>query len=169
VGAEQHRTLGAGRVEDGPEVVHASLQRRRLARPIGEPGAAAVEDDDPREHRGLLEEAAHERGLELDFDVPGKAVREQDIARTLADDRARDRYVAVSRVPDAIHVRHTKSLDLTTRQRKRRPHRHRLLPQVSPEYAFVEGELLTAQESVADQVLSRTSRRLQHDVTGSPA
>ena len=47
--ANQHRALDAGRVEHGAQVRRAVLEQRVARAGIGEPGAAAIEDDQPAE------------------------------------------------------------------------------------------------------------------------
>jgi hypothetical protein len=89
---------------------HASLERRRLARAIGQAGAAPVEEDEARERGDPVVEGPLERRLALDLDVAGEAVGEDDVRRPFPLGRVRDREVAALGVPELVARVHGESL-----------------------------------------------------------
>jgi len=120
--AEEDGALDAEVVEHRPDVVHPSLERRRLARPVGEPGATRVEEDEAGERRRPVVEGPLEGRLTLDLDVARVAVREDDVRRTCPVRRIGDRHVAALCVVELVANVH---------DQKSRPSRRQLQPRRS--------------------------------------
>ena len=95
---EQRGALGAGGVHHGADVVHALLERRRSGDRVGEPGAALVEQDQPRERGELVEEPGDARVGPLQVQVRDEARHEHEVERPVADDLISDVDVAALRV-----------------------------------------------------------------------
>jgi hypothetical protein len=100
--AQQRRPLAADRVDRRSHVVHPRLDRE-TARPVGEPDAAQVHDDQPPS----FSEAAAEPGEpgELPERVEVRVKRKQhEVARPVADDLVRDGDVAAAGVADVRNL-----------------------------------------------------------------
>ena len=84
---EQRGPLRAGRVHHGPHVVHPLLEDRQLVHrhPIGEPGAALVEKDQPQERREPAEKGGLERVLPGQLEMSDPAGNEDEVDRPVAD------------------------------------------------------------------------------------
>lgn len=119
-GPEQDRPIRLRCVEHGTQVVHAGLQRRRLAQAIREPRPPLVEDDEPQEARQPVVECPWVRRLPLDLDVADRAVHEDQIVRAIPVDGIRDRHVPALRVLELVTIKHPESVDPIDRQRKKR-------------------------------------------------
>src|SRR5207244_5983102 len=87
-------------IQDGPQVIHPRLERRRLAHPVGEAGASPVEQDQAAEFAEALVKLHRVWILELAVEVPGEAVDVDEIDRPDAEHRVRDRDVAARGVTD---------------------------------------------------------------------
>jgi hypothetical protein len=115
--AEQHRALRSGGVENGAHVVHPSFQRCRLARSVGQTGAAAVEEDEAREGRDPVVKRPLKRCLALDLDVACEAVGKDDVGRPFPIGRIRDREVAALRVPKLVPWIHATQIPRSGKRR----------------------------------------------------
>jgi hypothetical protein len=82
--AEHGGALAAGGVHDGAHVVHALLERRDAPEPVGEPGAALVEQDEPAEAREPGQEMRQRRIVPGEVDVRDEPRHEDEIERPLA-------------------------------------------------------------------------------------
>ncbi len=111
--AEQHGAFRADGVEHGPDVVHLRLERQGT-RPVGEPHATLVEEDQAREGREPLEEAAHERMLPGVEDVSEEG-GEDEIDRSVAEHLVGDRHVAAARVANLRDRRHDSRFSCKTK------------------------------------------------------
>jgi hypothetical protein len=118
-GSEQDCPLRTDGVEHRAQVVHPNLEGGRLPQTIGEPGPAAVEDDEPGESREEFKECCLKRNLVLDLDVAGEPVDEDEVRRSLARDRIGDCDVAALGVLDAVTVGHDRSVRSGFPNRKR--------------------------------------------------
>ena len=101
---EQRGSLGAGSVHDGPDVVHAELERGRLGRggPVGEPAAPPVEHDEPGEAGEAPQEVAEIGHLPDALEVRDPAGRVDEVEWALAGRLVRDvQAVDGLRVADA--------------------------------------------------------------------
>jgi hypothetical protein len=92
--------VGPDCVHHRPHVVHPRLERRDVARAIGEAGSAPVELDHPRESPQPLEERLSLRLLRRHLQVADEAVHEHEVDQAVADDAIGNRDVAALRVPD---------------------------------------------------------------------
>lgn len=95
---EEGRTLRAGRIHHGTNVVHARLEARRAADRIGHPGAPLVEADQPRERPEIVQELGEARQLPLQLHVRDEARYEDEVHRPFARDLVGDVHVAAQRV-----------------------------------------------------------------------
>jgi hypothetical protein len=95
---QQGGPLGAGGIHDGPNVVHALLERRRLRHRIRQPGPAPVEGDHSRELREALEHARPRLRLPYELDVVDEASDDDQVEVALAEHLVGDVDVAASGV-----------------------------------------------------------------------
>src|SRR5207253_7793007 len=89
---EERDPFRADGLHHGPEVVRQILEWRKVLRreAVGQPGAAPVDEDQPRERRELLEEAGIRKELPLPEEVRRVAGEIEQVDRTVADDLVRD-------------------------------------------------------------------------------
>ena len=93
--------LGTDGVEDGKDVVHPLLERRRGRRavPIRKPAATAVEEDQAGELRESPEERRERRLLPEHLDVGSQPVGPHQVDRSVPHDLVGDVHLARSGVP----------------------------------------------------------------------
>ena len=96
--AEERGSLGAHGIHHGPHVIHPLLERRDAANAIGEPRAALVEPDEPRERAQALEEAGRPRMLPLIFQVRHEAGDDDEVERPASRHLVGDVQTAALRV-----------------------------------------------------------------------
>jgi hypothetical protein len=85
VGAEQRRPLGADGVQDQAEVVHVLLEGLAAGAAVGQAGAEAVQQDEPREGGQLAQEPGHRRLLPLQPQMGGIARHEDQVQLAVAE------------------------------------------------------------------------------------
>src|SRR5262249_9414560 len=104
------RTLCADRIEDGDQIVHEVLQRRKLEPRVTVRAAlpAAIDDDQACERRELAEKRSIGRALEQHFEIADDGDIDE-VDRPGADDRVADCDVAVPCERD-IHRCHGRSI-----------------------------------------------------------
>ena len=95
---EHGRAFAAGGVEHRQRVLRLLLDGVVVEHALGQPGAAAVEQDQPPERGEPLEEAAVGRRLPEVLDLRDPAGQEQQVEAAVADDLVGDRRVAAARV-----------------------------------------------------------------------
>ncbi len=96
---EERRAFAARGVEHRERVVrHPARASVGCKRAVGEPGAAAVEQDQAVEDGQPLEEAAHRRRLPELLDLGDPAGQEQQVERALAGHLVGDARVAAARI-----------------------------------------------------------------------
>ena len=117
--AHQRGPLRPDRVHDRADVVHPLLQDRQLVHghPVGEPGAALVEDDQPCERREPPAKGRLERIVPGELDVRGPARHEHEVDGPVADHLVGDVDVAALGVPglrrhcvSVLHARRPRQL-----------------------------------------------------------
>ena len=96
--AQQHGALRAGGVQHRPRIVHAVVERAD-ARSLGEAHPPLVEQDQPRERRELLAEAAVGRVLPELLEMGEGAPEPDDVRRPLAEHLVGDLDPAAVGVP----------------------------------------------------------------------
>ena len=96
----ERRPLGADGVHHGPHVVHPLLERRQSLdrHRIGQPGAALVEEDQPRERREPLGGTARTPARPRSARCARPSPDEHQVDRSVADDLVGDVDVAAPRV-----------------------------------------------------------------------
>jgi hypothetical protein len=67
--AHHDGALGAGSVENGPDVVRSLIEGRDALHPVGQARSALVEDDQAAERRETVEVPSQERLLPTELDV----------------------------------------------------------------------------------------------------
>jgi hypothetical protein len=97
----QRRALAADGVEHGGEVLDLVLELERAGERVGQPGPAAVDQDQPRELRLALEQPREGRLLPQVLDVRDDAGDEDEVERPVAEHLVRDRRVAPAGVSRA--------------------------------------------------------------------
>ena len=97
-GAEHRRALAASRVHDGAHMVHALLEGRACAGPVGEAGAALVEDDHSAERPEARQEMRHRRMIPVEVDVGDEAGHVDEVERTLPEHLVGNSDLAALRV-----------------------------------------------------------------------
>src|SRR6202035_62979 len=95
---EQRGAFAAGRVEHGDGILRLLLERIGLEHALGQPGPAAVEQDQPAELRQAFEKATVGRCLPQLLDLGDPARHEEHVEPTLADDLVGDAGVPAARV-----------------------------------------------------------------------
>jgi len=98
--AEESCPLRSDRFENGPDVIHALLERRQLVvpEPVGESGTALVEENQARERAEPVEEMRHPGVFPHCLDVRHPAGHEDEIDRAVSHDLIRDVQVATAGV-----------------------------------------------------------------------
>ena len=113
---EECRSVHAGVVHHGADVVHPGLEGRHLAETVGEAHAPLVE----QQHSGECGEALdvlHEQWLIPDGRQVGEAAADDDeIDRAVAEGLVRDAHIAASGISDLGHV-HARILGSGRRRR----------------------------------------------------
>ena len=102
------RTIRADGVEDRANVVHARLKRTEVTRPIREPDAAFIEQNQPRKRRQLTKETCRKRVLPEPNQI-AELRHKDEIDRAVAEHLIRDRNIATPRVRDRRDL-HRRSL-----------------------------------------------------------
>jgi hypothetical protein len=100
--AEERSRLASGSVHDRADVVHPRLEVGEADVAVGEPGAALVEADEPREGREPVEDARVGGMLAVDLEVREEARDEDEVERPVTRDGVRDVDVAASGVADGL-------------------------------------------------------------------
>ena len=100
VGREDRRPLDLGGVHDGPDVVHAGLERRHVPQSIGQAHPALVEHRHPRERRKPLHVPHEQRLVPHGSEIREAPANDDQIDRARPERLVRDADLAALRIAD---------------------------------------------------------------------